>query len=149
MSLEEIYKQIEELENNLEYYENRLESLKSLVIPQGTKFDKIIVDGGERVDKILKFVELENQQQLEVTILYIKSRLRDLNKLKDKEIDRLAKYGETVKAVVFLREREFKNDYRGCKRHLTWQEIARKIYCSERSARTWYKLGTEERKKSA
>lgn len=148
MSLEEIYKQIEELENNLEYYENRLESLRSLVLPQGTQFDKIMVDGGERIDKMLKFVEIENQQQLEVTIFYIKARLKDLYKLKDKEIDRLSKYGETVKAIVFLREKEFKNDYRGNKRHLTWEEIARKVYCSEKSARLWYKLGTEKRKKS-
>jgi len=147
MSLEDIYKQIEELENNLEYYENRLENLKSLVIPQATQFDKIMVDGGKRTDKLLKFVEIENQQQLETTILYIRSRLRDLNILKDKEIDRLTKYGETVKAVVFLREREFKSDYKGNKRHLTWVEIGQKLYCDERTARRWYKLAIKERKR--
>ena len=52
MTLETIYKQLEELENNLEYYENRLESLKSLVLPQATKFDKIMVDGGKHVDNL-------------------------------------------------------------------------------------------------
>lgn len=148
MNLEEIYKNIEELENNLEYYENRLEEIKSLITPQATQFDKIIVDGGKHIDNILKYVDVENQQQLEVTILYIKGKMRDLNILKDKEINRLAKYGETVKAVVFLREKEFKTDYNGKKRHLTWQEIADRVYCSEKSARIWYKLGTEERKKS-
>ena len=148
MNLEEIYKEIEHLENDLNYYENRLESLKSLVTPQATKFDKILVDGGKHVDNILKYVEIENQQQLEVTILYIKAKLRDLNELKDKEIDRLAKYGETIKAVVVLREKEFKTDSDGKKRHLTWQEIADKTYCSKRSAQYWYKLGIEERKRA-
>ena len=104
MNLEDVYNQLEELSNNLEYYENRLETLKSLVTPQATQFDKIMVDGGKHVDNILKYVEIENKQQLETTILYIKGRMRDLNKLKDKEIDRLAKFGEKGKAVVLLRE---------------------------------------------
>ena len=147
MNLEEIYKEIEHLENDLNYYESRLESLKSLVTPQATKFDKILVDGGKHVDNILKYVEIENQQQLEVTILYIKAKLRDLNDLKDKEIDRLAKYGEAIKVVVLLREKEFVID-NGKKRHLTWQEIADKTYCSKRSAQYWYKLGIEERKRA-
>ena len=54
MTLEEIYNQLEELENNLEFYENRLETLKSMVTPQATQFDKIMVDGGKHVDNILK-----------------------------------------------------------------------------------------------
>ena len=151
MNLEKIYNEIEKLENDLVYYENRLESLKSLVLPQATKFDKVVVDGGKKSDNILKYVEIENQQQLEVTILYIKSKLRDLNNLKDKEIERLTKYGETIKVVVLLKEREFKVVYKKgkkAKRHLTWQEIADKIPCSERSARYWYKLGIEERKRT-
>ena len=95
-----------------------------------------------------QYVELENREQLEVTILYIKSKIRDLNYWKEQEIDRLAKFGETIKAVVFLKEKEFITDYNGKKRHLYWQEIADKVYCSEKSARNWYKLATEERKKS-
>ena len=148
MTLEEIYKYLEYYENNLEYYENRLEEVKSLVSPQATKYDKILVDGGQHIDNILKYVEIENSQQLEVTILYIKGKIRDLNILKDKEIDRLAKYGETVKVVVLLKEKEFVRGSHNKRRHLTWEEIARKVHCSEKSARTWYKLGTEERKRT-
>lgn len=148
MTLEEIYKYLEYYENNLEYYENRLEEIKSLVSPQATKYDKILVDGGQHIDNILKYVEIENSQQLEVTILYIKGKIRDLNILKDKEIDRLAKYGETVKVVVLLREKEFVRGNHNKRRHLTWEEIARKVHCSEKSARIWYKLGTEERKRT-
>lgn len=147
MNLETIYKELEKLENDLEYYENRLESLKSLVLPQATQFDKIMVDGGKHVDTLFKYVEIENRQQLETTILYIKAKIKNLNDLKDKEIDRLAKYGETTKAVVFLRERDFIIDNNGKKRHLHWQEIADKVYCSEKSARNWYKLATEKRKR--
>lgn len=148
MTLEDASKERERLENDLIYYQNRLEELKSLVTPQATKYDKIIVDGGKHVDSILKYVEIENEQQLEVTILYIKSKIQDIDNWIDKEIHRLAKYGETVKAVVFLREREFILDKERKRRHLTWQEIADKVYCNERTARLWYKLGTEQRKKS-
>lgn len=147
MTLETIYKELEKLENDLEYYENRLESLRSLVLPKATQFDKIMVDGGKHIDTLLKYVELENQQQLENTISYIKKKIENLNTLKDKEIDRLAKFGETTKAVVFLRERDFIIDSSGKKRHLYWEEIAEKVYCSEKSARNWYKLAVEERKK--
>jgi len=148
MTLEEIYNQLEELENNLEFYENRLETLKSMVTPQATQFDKIMVDGGKHVDNILKYVEIENEQQLETTIFYIRGRIKDLNQLKEKEIGRLAKYGECIRAVVCLKEKEFIREYNGKKRHLTWQEIADRVYCSPRSARYWYKLGTEERKRT-
>lgn len=148
MTLESVSKELERLENDLVYYENRLEEIKSLVRPQAINPDKIIVDGGKHVDNILKYVELENKEQLEVTILYIKSKIKDLNRWKDQEIDRLAKFGDTIKAVVFLKEKEFITDYNGKKRHLYWQEIADKVYCSEKSARNWYKLATEERKKS-
>ena len=150
MNLEDVYNQLEELQNNLEYYENRLEEIKSLVTPQATQFDKIMVDGGKHVDNILKYVEIENKQQLETTILYIKGRMRDLNILKDKEIDRLAKFGEKYKAVVLLREREFKTVYNNAipkKRHLNWNEIGERLYCDERTARRWYKLAIQERKR--
>lgn len=147
MTLETIYKELEKLENDLEYYENRLESLRSLVLPKATQFDKVMVDGGKHIDALLTYVDLENKQQLETTILYIKGKINDLNTLKDKEIDRLAKFGETTKAVVFLRERDFIVDSSGKKRHLYWEEIADKVYCSEKSARNWYKLAVEERKK--
>lgn len=147
MTLEDASKEKERLENDLVYYENRLEQIKSLVTPQAVKFDKIIVDGGKHTDNILKYVEVENEQQLEITILYIKSKIKDIDTWIDKEIQRLAKYGETVKAVVYLREKEFVLNHKGYKRHLTWEEIANKVYCSERSARTWYKLGIEQRKK--
>lgn len=150
MSLEEIYNKIEELENNLEYYENRLEEIKSLVLPNATQFDKIIVDGGKRTDPLLKYVEIENKQQLEATIIYIKGRMRDLEILKNKEIDRLAKFGEKYKAVVLLKEREFKTVYHNSipkKRHLNWNEIGKRLYCDERTARRWYKLAIQERKR--
>lgn len=147
MNLEDIYNQLEELKNNLEFYENRLESLKSLVTPQATQFDKILVDGGQHVDNLLKYVEIENSQQLLSTIKYIKNKIKDLEILKNKEIDRLAKFGEKYKAVVLLKEREFKLDHKGNKRHLTWFEIGQKLYCDERTARRWYKLATNERKR--
>ncbi len=149
MTLEDASKELERLENDLLYYEGRLAELKSLVMPQATKYDKILVDGGKHIDSISKYVEVENQQQLEVTILYIKSKINNLENWKEREIERLTKYGETVKAVIFLKEKEFITEYRKgkkIKRHLTWQEIADKVYCSEKSARNWYKLGVEERK---
>lgn len=150
MTLEDASKERDRLENDLKYYESRLEELKSLVIPQATQYDKVLVDGGKHTDKVLKYVEVENEQQLEVTILYIKGKINDIDTWIKKEIKRLTQYGETVKAVVFLREKEFKVVYQNGqpkKRHLTWEEIANIIPCGITSAKNWYKLGIEERKK--
>lgn len=149
MNLEEIYKEIESLQNQLEYYQNRLTEITTLVMPKSTQYDTVIVDGGKHVDVINKYVELEDREQLKATIYYISRKIKNLNDLKDKEIERLTKYGEVVKAVVYLKEKEFKIDYYGRKRHLTWEEISKKVYCSPRSARYWYKLATKEREKSA
>lgn len=148
MNLEDIYNQLEKLENDLEYYTNRLEEIKSLVMPQGTSFDKVLVDGRKHTDKILKYVEMEDRLQLEATIKYIKDKINHLKTLKEKEIERLTKYGEYVKVVVLLKEKEFIKEYNGKKRHLTWNEIADKVYCSRRTAINWYKLGIEERKRT-
>lgn len=148
MTLEDIYNQLEELENNLIFYENRLEKIKNLVMPKATQFDKILVDGGKHSDNILKYIEAEDELKLQSTIDYIKGRMKDLNDLKDKEIKRLSKYGEYVSAVVCLREKEFITEWNGKKRHLTWDEIANRVYCSPRTARYWYKSGTEERKRA-
>ena len=148
MNLEDIYNQLEKLENDLEYYINRLEEIKSLIMPQGTQFDKVLVDGGKHIDKILKYAETEDKLQLEATIKYIKTKMVDLENLKEKEIERLTKYGEYVKVVVLLKEKEFIREYNGKKRHLTWNEIADRVYCSRRTAINWYKLGIEERKRT-
>ena len=80
MTLEDASKERERLENDLVFYQSRLEKLKCLVTPQATKFDKIMVDGGKHTDSILKYVEIENEQQLEVTILYIQSKLADIDR---------------------------------------------------------------------
>jgi hypothetical protein len=146
MDLEEIYNQLEKLNNNLEFYQNRLDKLKCLVMPKATQYDKVMVDGGKRVDNILKYVELEDEQKLTDTILYIKGKIDDLNILKEKELERLTKYGEGIKAVVILKECEFIEEY-GKKRHLTWQEIADKLYCSKRTAINWYNLVIKDRKR--
>lgn len=147
MNLEVIFNQLEELENNLEFYQNRLDKLKSLVTPQATSFDKILVDGGKHTDNILKYVELEDAQQLENTISYIKGKIEDLNILKNKEIERLSKYGEDIKVVVLLKEKEYITERNGKVRHLTWQEIADRMYCSKRTAINWYNLGIKDRKR--
>lgn len=148
MTLEDVSKELESLENDKIYYENRLEALSSLIYPGSSDFSREIVDGGKRVDKISKYVELETLQQLKAHLKYIESKIKDLTDWKDREIERLAKYGEYVRLIVFLREKEFIRDSSGKVRHLTWEEIGRKAYCSDRTARNWYKLGTEERKKS-
>lgn len=147
MNLEVIFNQLEELENNLEFYQNRLDKLKSLVTPQATHFDKILVDGGKHTDNILEYVELEDAQQLENTISYIKGKIEDLNILKNKEIERLSKYGEDIKVVVLLKEKEYITERNGKVRHLTWQEIADRVYCSKRTAINWYNLGIKDRKR--
>lgn len=146
MTIDKANKELNKLYNDLNYYNNRLISLLSLVLPKSTDMINERVDGGNRIDKFLKYVELEDKDKLEATIVYIQKQITDLEMWKRREIDRLNQYEEWVQEAVFLRENEFVIDkWSGKKRHLKWEEIAKKMHCSKRSAINYYNEGIKKR----
>ena len=71
MTLEDANKKMEELDNEYNYWLNEKERLLSLVMPKPVDTTQERVDGGKRVDKYLKYVELEDEKQINNTLEYI------------------------------------------------------------------------------
>ena len=61
LTLEDATKELDKLENDKLYYENRLEQIVSLVMPHSPDTQNEKVDGGELVDKLLKYTDLKNE----------------------------------------------------------------------------------------
>ena len=145
LTLEEATKELEKLNNDKIYWENRLEQIASLTMPKSTDVANERVDGGERIDKLLKYTELKEELAIDDTLKYIDDKILSLNQWVERELIRLDKYGETEKKVVYLREHKTVRDkYTNRLRKMTWREIAKEIHYSERSVRYFYENWVKE-----
>ena len=139
LTLEEAAKELDKLANDKIYWENRLEQIASLIMPKSTDIGNERVDGGERVDKLLKYTELKEELAIEDTLKYIDGKILSLNQWVERELIRLDKYGETEKKIVYLREnKKVRDKYTNRLRKMTWREIAKETHYSERSVRYFY-----------
>lgn len=139
LTLEEAAKELDKLANDKIYWENRLEQIASLIMPKSTDIGNERVDGGERVDKLLKYTELKEELAIEDTLNYIDGKILSLNQWVERELIRLDKYGETEKKIVYLREnKKVRDKYTNRLRKMTWREIAKETHYSERSVRYFY-----------
>ena len=139
LTLNEATKELEKLENDKKYWENRLEQIVSLTMPHSTDTQSERVDGGTKIDKLLRYTELREELGIDDTLKYINDKILTLNKWVEGELRRLDKYGETEKTIVYLRERKLVRDkYTNRMRKMTWQEIAKETHYSERSVRYFY-----------
>lgn len=139
LTLEEATSEIEKLTNDKIYWENRLEQIASLTMPKSTDIANERVDGGERIDKLLRYTELKEELAIDDTLKYIEDKIQSLNQWIERELIRLDKYGETEKKIVYLREhKKVRDKYTNRLRTMTWKEIAKEAHYSERSVRRFY-----------
>lgn len=145
LTLEEATKELEKLNNDKIYWESRLEQIASLTMPKSTDVANERVDGGERIDKLLKYTELKEELAIDDTLKYIDDKILALNQWVERELIRLDKYGETEKKIVYLREHKTVRDkYTNRIRKMTWREIAKETHYSERSVRYFYENWVKE-----
>ena len=146
LTLEEATKELEKLNNDKIYWESRLEQIASLTMPKSTDVANERVDGGERIDKLLKYTELKEELAIDDTLKYIDDKILALNQWVERELIRLDKYGETEKKIVYLREHKTVRDkYTNRIRKMTWREIAKETHYSERSVRYFYENWVKSR----
>jgi len=139
LTLEIAAKKIDKLENDKIYWENRLEQIKSITMPKSTDTQNERVDGGMKIDKLLKYTELKEELGIDDTLKYINDKILSLNQWIERELKRLDKYGETEKKIIYLREnRKVRDKYTNRIRQMTWREIAKETHYSERSVRYFY-----------
>lgn len=135
MTLKEANKRLEELNNEYDYWLNEKAIAKTFVLPKSVSTDLERVDGGNRQDRMLKYVEILEEKQIDETLDYIFKRRQNIMDWISKELKRMKKYGEVVSLIVQLKENTTiidKDTHE--ERFLTWKEIGElsnfdKDYC--------------------
>jgi len=146
MTLKEANKKLEELENDYEYYLNEKEELLSLVLPKATNITLERVDGGTREDKMMKYIETDEEKRINDTLEYIDKKKQNLIRWINEELRILNKYGELETLIIQLKENtSVKDKYSNKYRELTWEEIGKKTGYNKDHCRKIYRLYKKKR----
>lgn len=130
MDLKTANKELEKLENEYNYWLKQKENLLTLVMPKATDIKPEIIQGGKREDRLLKYVELEDEKQINATLDYIWKRKSNLMNWLDKELKIMDKYNDLETKIYNLRNDEDYIRMHGKKR--PWFKIAATLGYTER-----------------
>lgn len=119
MTLKEVNYEVERLTNQLNKLLNEKESLESIVGLHSTSYDKIIVDGGKVVDKMLEYQILKEINQLDFHIQIIQEKIKNNMDWIDNELKILKKYDKIEQLIIYYKEIDTKN--------YTWYQISSKV----------------------
>lgn len=119
MTLREVNYEVERLTNQLNKLLNEKESLESIVGLHSTSYDKIIVDGGKVVDKMLEYQILKEMNQLDFHIQIIQKKIKNNMDWIDNELKILKKYDKIEQLIIYYKEIDTKN--------YTWYQISSKV----------------------
>ena len=146
LTLREANKELEKLDNDYEYWLREKEQLLSLVMPKAIDPTKEVVQGGKREDRMIKYVELEEEKKINDTLNYIFKRKQNLIKWIDEELKILNKYGEVEQVIVQLKENTtIKDKFTNKERPLTWDEISKRVSYNKDHCRKIYRLYKKQR----
>lgn len=146
MTLREANNKLEQLNNDYNYWLREKEIAQSLVLPQSTDTTAERIEGGKRVDKMLKYVEIIEDKQIDETLEYIHQKKLNVLNWIDNELKRLGKHGETEKIIVQLKENTTVIDKNTEKeRFLTWEEIGLRAHFDKDYCRKVYRLYKKKR----
>ena len=104
MTLKEANNKLEQLNNDYNYWLREKEIAESLVIPKSRDMTSERIEGGKKIDRMLKYTEVMEDKQIDETLEYIHQKKLNLMNWIDKELRRLDKHGETEKVIVQLKE---------------------------------------------
>lgn len=119
MTLKEVNYEVERLTNQLNKLLNEKESLESIVGLHSTSYNKIIVDGGKVVDKMLEYQILKEMNQLDFHIQIIQEKIKNNMDWIDNELKILKKYDKIEQLIIYYKEIDTKN--------YTWYQISNKV----------------------
>lgn len=140
MDIKQANRELEKLENDYEYYLQEKEQILSLVSVSATQPKDVVVKGGTRIDKFVKYVELEEEKQINATLEYIHQRKQNLLNWIDEELKIMLKYGEVESAIIQLKENKLiKDKNTGKYRNMTWEEISKEVHWSKSFCRNVYR----------
>lgn len=108
MTLREAQEQLKRLDNEYKFWLKEKEIALSLVIPKATDIGSEKVDGGTREDRMLKYVELLDNKQINETLDYIFKKKQNLMNYIEEELRIIGQYSLIEKKIYDLRN---DNDY--------------------------------------
>lgn len=130
MTLKEANFQVERLENEYEYWLREKENLLSLITPQSPNVSTEKVDGGKREDRFFRYIELEDEKQINATLDYIWRKKTNLMNWIEEELKIIGAYEPIEQKIIMLRDDEKKK----------WEDIARIVgYCQRQCQRIYNK----------
>ena len=139
MTLKEANKELEKLDNEYTYWLNQKETLLNLVYPKATDIKPEIIQGGKREDRLLKYIELEDEKQINATLDYIHKKKTNLMNWMDTELKILLKYGEIESAIAQLKETRILDNVTKKWRERTWEEISQEVSYNKDHCRRIYR----------
>lgn len=134
MTLREAQEQLKKLDNEYNYWLNEKELALSVVLPKATDIRNEVVDGGKRIDKMLKYVEILDSKQIDETLDYIFRKQQNLMDYIDKELKIIGTYNYIEKRIYELRQDK-----------VHWWKIGNIVGLSERQCRRIYKKMIQRR----
>lgn len=108
MTLREAQEQLKRLDNEYKFWLKEKELALSLVTPKATDIRTEKVDGGTREDRMLKYVELLDNKQINETLDYIFKKQQNLMNYIEEELKIMGQYSLIEKKIYDLRN---DNDY--------------------------------------
>lgn len=118
------------LESLLEYWLDEKETAFNNTQPHATDISTESTKGGQREDKVLKYLIVCEVKEIDEKIEVIQDQIININKYIDRELKRLGEYDPIVKKIVELRDRHNK----------TWVQINMATGMCQSYCRKLYKL---------
>lgn len=127
MTLLEAQEQLKKLDNEYRFWLNEKELAKSIVLPKSTDIRSEIVDGGKRVDKMLKYVEILEDKQIDEALEYIFRKQKNLMDYIEQELKIIGQYNYIEKQIYELRQQK-----------VHWWKVGNIVGLSDRQCRRIY-----------
>lgn len=138
MTLKEANEELEKLDNEYNYWLKEKEIALGMVLPRATNVRLERVDGGNREERLLKYVEVLDNKKIDETLDYIFRRQQNLMKYIDEELKILGEYEPIERKIIELRN----------EKNMKWKEIALNIgYCERQCQRIYDKYFKRKTKK--
>ena len=137
MTIKEVSRELNQLENDLEYYLNEKERLLTKVLPKASDIKSEIVDGGKRTDKLLEYVEELDVKQINETIDYIYAKKNNLQNWLDNELKIIGEYDPLERKIIMYRE-QYK---------MKWELIGESVGYSDRQCKRIYKKYKQQKER--
>jgi hypothetical protein len=142
IELKEVTNKIEHLENAIELKRGQMDLIFEDTQPKPIDYSKEYVQRGKRVDKYIEYTSIvcddPEYKKLESEVEKLEREKFIWVRYQSKELQRLDKYNEVEKLIVYYKEQYIPDKSKG-EEMPTWDEISTKVHYSKSQCRNIYR----------